>query len=129
MRVGGGAQDVLDDAELHAAINSFLHSSVDHHLPATQSGDTDVRSGLEQLSKSRRGFERTFEAQTRRPAVRPDTLGETAPLGDLGRDLPNIDSLTSEELVNHLDAMATAASSIVVDEVCLPICLSSFYLI
>ena len=129
MRVGGGAQDILDDAELHAAMNSFLHSSVDHHLPTAQSDYTNARSALEQLSKSRRGFERTFDAQTRRPSVRSDTVGETAPLGDLGRELPNIDSLTSEELVNHLDAMATAASSIVVDEVCLLIYLSPCYLI
>lgn len=111
---GGGAQDVLDDAALHDALNAFIHSGVDHHLPEVE--EDAVRSSQAKLAAAREAFRNTFDAQIRRPAMRPEALTGSLHVSDLGRDLPDVDTLTSEELVTHLDAMAAAACSIMVDE-------------
>lgn len=117
IRDGGGAQDVLDDAQLHDVLKSFVFSGVDHHLPSPpEAEEDDVQAGQDKLVSSLEGFKRTFEAQIRRPTMRHESSRTSLQGTNLGRDLPDIDSLTSEELVVHLDAMAAAACSVMVDE-------------
>jgi len=39
---GGGAQDVLDDANLYNAIHSFLNNSVQHTAPSSSAFDNST---------------------------------------------------------------------------------------
>ena len=116
---GGGAQDILDDAQLHTSFLSFLDSRAEHELPeATE----EARQQIAVLDQLRNTLRMTFFTQTLRPA-RTDTLSDGASVvtgnHNFGSDVPNIDELDAEQLVDNLDAMASAALRNVSQEVLL----------
>ncbi|KAH9927766.1 uncharacterized protein B0H18DRAFT_1118293 [Fomitopsis serialis] len=106
---GGGAQDILDDAQLHNAFFSFLDSRAEHEVPQLAEECRQHVSVLDQLVETLR---MTFFSQTLRP-TRSDTLsdGAASAVGahNFGSDIPNIDELNAEQLVDNLDAMTSAA--------------------
>ncbi|TFY55136.1 hypothetical protein EVJ58_g8436 [Rhodofomes roseus] len=106
---GGGAQDILDDAPLHNSFLSFLDSRAEHELPTLAEETRQQVSVLEQLRKTLR---MSFYSQTLRP-TRAETLSDGASSAtgshNFGSDIPNIDELDAEELVDNLDAMTSAA--------------------
>ena len=114
---GGGAQDILDDAQLHTTFLSFLESRAEHELPEVTDETRQQFAVLDQLRKTLR---MTFFSQTLRPA-RSDTLSDGAAgvtgNHNYGSDIPNIDELDAEQLVDNLDAMMSAALRNVSQEV------------
>lgn len=117
---GGGAQDALDDVELHSAMRSFL-SQQESREAVTTSDDADELSMLwKDLQTYRTSLFQTFNSQTLRPQTRHvpvrGSLSATA-AHNFGLRPPRIDELTPEDLVNNLDAMAAAAFRNVVQEV------------
>ncbi|KAL5486267.1 BEM2 [Sanghuangporus weigelae] len=137
IHVGGGAQDALDDIELHSAIQSFF---VQHDAEKDLS---KVVSRSEELSRLYKEYEAervalfdAFAAQTMRPQFRSipvrgqtttttatisaddgDTTNSattvtttaTAVVHNFGIRTPKLEEITPSELVDNLDAMASAA--------------------
>ena len=113
---GGGAQDILDDAQLHTSFLSFLDSRAEHELPEVAE---EARQQVSVLDQLRNTLRMTFFSQTLRPA-RTDTLSDGAGVAgnhNFGSDIPNIDELDAEQLVDNLDALASAALRNVSQEV------------
>ncbi|KAH8994411.1 hypothetical protein EDB92DRAFT_274843 [Lactarius akahatsu] len=119
---GGGSQDVLDDSALYRAVKSFLDSSSDHAIPESQHrDDSEVVESWKSLKSRILGLSTLFTSQTLRPNISktpvPETQHRTTPSGSLNFvDLPDIDRTTPEELVNRINAMATAAFRNVTEE-------------
>lgn len=114
---GGGAQDILDDAQLHTSFLSFLDSRAEHELPELT---VDARQQFSLLGQLRKTLRMTFFSQTLRPAradTLPDAVSGVAGTLNFGFDIPNIDELNAEQLVDNLDAMASAALRNVSQEV------------
>ena len=116
---GGGAQDALDDLELYTAIRSFLIESDDREITGQSTETTET---LQDIVRERESLLRMFTALTMRPQsrhvpVRGSSGGTAA--HNFGVRSPQIEELTAEELVDNLDAMASAAFRNVVQEVCL----------
>jgi GTPase-activating protein BEM2 len=122
MTQGGGAQDVLDDANLNCAIRSFLDNRAQHTAPASPAfNNFTVQQAWSAYEQSRKSFMSSFVALTMRPPSR-DTSAFKPPVSNvetlnLGSDPPDIDRIDPEHLVESLDAMAAAAFSNVSDEV------------
>lgn len=115
--IGGGAQDALDDVELHSAIHGFLSQ---RDAPPTTSQEEDVTLLWTELENDRASLLQSFTAQTKRPQtrhvpVRGSVSGTAA--HDFGVRPPVVDETTPEDLVNNLDAMAAAAFRNVIQEV------------
>jgi hypothetical protein len=119
---GGGAQDVLDDANLYNAIHSFLNNSVQHTAPSSSAFDNStVQQAWRAYERSRISFTSSFVCQTMRPTCR-DLSALKSPISNiksrnLGKDPPDIDRMDPEQLVDTLDAMAAATFSNVSEEV------------
>lgn len=118
---GGGAQDVLDDAQLFNVIRSFLDNDVTPAIPTLD--DSGVQQAWNAFEQSIKFLASSFTSQIMRPTCR-DISAFKLPIGNsktcnLGRDPPDIDRIDPEQLVDNLDAMAAAAFSNVSEEVCL----------
>lgn len=119
---GGGAHDVLDDANLYRTIHSYLADETQHAAPASSAFDNfTVQQAWSTCEQSRRSFASIFISQTMRPTSR-DVPAFKPPIGNiqtrnLGRDPPDIDRIDPEQLVENLDTMAAAAFSNVSEEV------------
>ncbi|KAI0352013.1 hypothetical protein OH77DRAFT_829733 [Trametes cingulata] len=110
---GGGAQDALDDTGLYEAFLTFLTQPTEQKLLESASDpESDVSQALRALDLARKTLHMSFLSQTMRPI--PRTAGSpehaTDGLGSIsyGSDLPDIDQLDPEELVNNLNSMASA---------------------
>lgn len=124
MTVGGGAQDVLDDAQLYSAIQTFLENPADHHIFQSPNSETpSVQQAWESLSDTRRQVQQTFVAQTMRPTIsrgvhhQQRLRGARAARNVGSREPPDMDRMDPEDFVENLDGMACAAFSNVTEEV------------
>ncbi|KAJ7058275.1 rho GTPase activating protein 22 [Mycena amicta] len=123
---GSGAQDMLDDPQLLAAVKTFLDSPVDHILPpGANAADPGVEQAWNTLTEVCAQLSRTFRSYIMRPpAPFPSIIplpssavnGQRTRLQNQTREPPDIDRLDPDELVDNLDAMACAAFSNVTDE-------------
>ena len=115
---GGGAQDVLDDAQLYANLLAFLSQPVEFpaHLDESQ-----IPHGLAVLEDTRKTLLASFVAQQKRPLSKVHSHSNTSTrqttARNFGSDIPEIDEMDPETLVGNLDAMASAAFRNVVQEV------------
>ncbi|KAJ6626628.1 hypothetical protein B0H10DRAFT_1997916 [Mycena sp. CBHHK59/15] len=123
---GGGAQDMLDDVNLYTATRAFLDNSTDHvMLQSANASDPGVQQAWSTLTEVRCGLRQTFATYTMRPPAAFSTLNH-APIAPINgqrsrhqnqsREPPDIDRVDPEELVDNLDAMASAAFSNVTEE-------------
>lgn len=116
---GGGAQDVLDDPQLFAAIQAFLESSsepiISEFLP--------VQNACESLSEAKRTLQSVFASVMQRPTALYKTHTQRGQVvrrrtkNVITRDLPDLDCMDPEQFVDNLDGMASAAFSNVTEEV------------
>ncbi|KAG5636991.1 hypothetical protein H0H81_006167 [Sphagnurus paluster] len=125
LTLGGGAQDVLDDAHLFHAFQSFLDSPSDHVVyEAKNFADPNVQQSVSRLTEARRSLHSAFTSQTMRPLSArgpPVRRGSTNGGGARARNLsmrepPDIDHIDAEDFVDNLDGMASAAFSNVTEE-------------
>lgn len=120
---GGGAQDALDDAGLYDAFLAFLTQPTEHKPleSAASDADSEVCQALKALDLARKTLHMSFLSQTLRPIPRTPAAPESTPDGlgaiSYGSDLPDIDQLDAEELVNNLNSMASATLRNVTQEV------------
>ncbi|KAI0046467.1 hypothetical protein FA95DRAFT_1606903 [Auriscalpium vulgare] len=121
LQVGGGAQDILDDAALYHAVQAFLNSRTDHELPSfSDRSDARVSESRANLLAKQQAVAAVFAQQTMRPVLptpltRENAIGGTgAP--NYGTNLPNFDRTTPEDLVSNLDTLAAAAFRNVTEE-------------
>ncbi|KAI0669428.1 hypothetical protein C8Q78DRAFT_977573 [Trametes maxima] len=110
---GGGAQDALDDSGLYDALLTFLTQPTEQKLLESAPGpESDVSQALKALDLSRKTLHMSFLSQTMRPILRtagaPDNASEEMGAVSYGADLPDIDQLDPEELVNNLNSMTSA---------------------
>lgn len=122
LTIGGGAQDVLDDIQLFAAVQTFLDG------PSEASSTTDfpaAQQALENLSENMKAVKITFISQLQRPTTVPGFPSQRSQPGTRsarrrntdGRDIPDLDRMDPEAFVENLEGMASAALSNVTDEV------------
>ncbi|KAH8827785.1 rho GTPase activating protein 22 [Flagelloscypha sp. PMI_526] len=124
--VGGGAQDLLDDHDLHTSVFAFLENPTDHQIQEqTTFQDPSVQQIWSSLHSSRMSLNATIIAQVSRPSRRQDRMGAPPrsptsstqrPKVHGQREAPDIDHITPEDLVDNLDALAAAAFSNVTEE-------------
>ena len=119
---GGGAQDALDDGGLYEAFLSFLTQPTEQKLLEVGSNpESDAGQSLRQLDQSRKSLLATFRSQTMRPSPRslpaPDAANDGMASASYSSELPDIDQLDPEELVNNLNLMASATFRNVTQEV------------
>lgn len=137
LTAGGGAQDVLDEPQLYTAVKNFLNTTADHVLFKTETfEEPDVAIAWVGLMKSRTTLQELFDSQTKRPMSQKLPLGTLrrgsgATITGLGssstsggrmrgvdvKELPELDGLNPEDLVEMIDGMARAALSNVTEEV------------
>ncbi|KAI5119639.1 hypothetical protein M0805_009001 [Coniferiporia weirii] len=107
---GGGAQDALDDVELHSAIQSFLSQQSD--LPNSAAQPDEILKLVKDCENERVSLLQTFTAQTMRPQMRHVPIRGSSSANtvhNFGIRPPRVEEMTPAELVNNLDAMASAA--------------------
>ncbi|KAF5374674.1 hypothetical protein D9615_008986 [Tricholomella constricta] len=125
LTLGGGAQDVLDDAQLFHALRSFLDSPSDHVVyEAKNYAESNVQQSVSRLTEAKQSLHSTFTSQTLRPLT---ARGPPIPRGSLNgggvrtrnlsmREPPDMDCIDAEDFVDNLDGMACAAFSNVTEE-------------
>lgn len=111
---GGGAQDALDDPLLHESFLTFLTLPTEQKLLESVSAvDSSESQALKVLDDTRKTLHMTFLSQTMRPSPRatspPESNLSGPGLRSYGSELPVIDEVDAEELVNNLNSMASAA--------------------
>jgi GTPase-activating protein BEM2 len=121
LRSGGGSQDLLDNSALYLAIKAFLESSPDHAMPESQhKGDAEVTESWAGLKSRISNLTTLFTSQTLRPSI-PATPAQgkkkTSPGVLVFADLLDLDRMTPEDLVNDLNAMASAAFRNITEDV------------
>ncbi|KAF4620517.1 hypothetical protein D9613_001123 [Agrocybe pediades] len=116
--VGGGAQDILDDADLYKAVDHFLQSPLDHTIfKSVMFGSNPVEKAWDLLMESKRTLKVAFMAQTMRPTIHRGlhnqaSHGRSIRNRNLStRELPDMDKMDPESFVDNLDGMASAAFS------------------
>ena len=119
IHIGGGAQDALDDLELHSAFQAFLSQRDEQsHIPPEVVSEA-LSEFWKEPEKGRLSLLETFRAQTMRPQTRHVPVrGSVSNTSNhnYGIRPPRLEESTPEELVNNLDAMASAAFRNVVQE-------------
>ncbi|TFK85784.1 hypothetical protein K466DRAFT_664258 [Polyporus arcularius HHB13444] len=110
---GGGAQDALDDATLYEALLAFLTQPTEQKLlESIPDQESDAGQALRALEVTRKTLLVSFRSQTMRPIPRsasaPEPVNDTLSAGNHTIELPDIDHLDPEELVNTLNSMASA---------------------
>ena len=118
---GGGAQDALDDPQLHAAVTAFFRHPTDHLPPSVNSEDTAaIRHGYALVRDNLTAVYSSYTAQTQRPSVRLipylEASSESSASGFSTQPL-DVDQMDPMELVDSLDVMAMAAFHNVTQEV------------
>jgi hypothetical protein len=121
LRSGGGPQDLLDDSALYLAVKSFLENSSDHAMPESQyKGEAEVIESWAGLKGRINNFSTLFTSQTLRPSI-PKTSAQDHRATSSGvlifADLPEFDRMTPDQLVNDLNAMASAAYRNITEDV------------
>ncbi|EAU92027.2 rho GTPase activating protein 22 [Coprinopsis cinerea okayama7 len=124
LTVGGGAQDVLDDAQLYSSVQSFLSGPSDHSVHKAENfDDPTVRQVWNGLEENHKILKACFSSQTMRPTlsrlhnqkripgVNAGRTKHTAP-----REPPDFDRMDPEDFVDNLDGMAYAAFNNVTEE-------------
>lgn len=120
---GGGAQDILDDANLFNALQSFLESDTEHVVhESTKFQDPAVRQVWSALADSRKSLATLFIVRTMRPPARVLPVSRFSVSSSRMRPTDNrepldVDRADAEELVEYLDVMACATFSNVSEEV------------
>lgn len=120
---GGGAQDALDDSALYETFLPFLTQPTEQKLlESTPDSEPDSSQALRALELARKTLHMSFLSQTMRPIPRtaggaPDSATDGLGAISYGSDLPDIDQLDPEELVNNLNSMASATLRNVTQEV------------
>ncbi len=121
MRSGGGCQDILDDSALYLAVQSFLENPSNHEMPESQhGGDAEAIKSWSSLKDRINTLSILFTSQTLRPSIpkTPTLEHKTTSSGVLiFSDLPDLDRVVPEELVNELNNLAAAASRNITEEV------------
>lgn len=119
---GGGAQDALDDPQLHIAFVSFFNSATEHTALLEAADDPQVQRGFATINENRKAVFQSFTLQTMRPVVRTisgmELFAEPVAASSFGPGIPDIDQVKPEDLVNTIDAMAAAAFRNITQEVC-----------
>ncbi|KAF7331838.1 Rho GTPase activating protein 22 [Mycena kentingensis (nom. inval.)] len=123
---GAGAQDMLDEPQLLAAVSSFLDSPTEHVAPAgVNASDPGVEQAWTTLKEECAHLRRAFQSYIMRPPPpfpvvvplpAPIANGQHSRLQNQTREPPELDRLDPEDLVDNLDAMAAAALSNVTQE-------------
>lgn len=121
LRSGGGPQDLLDDSALYLAVKSFLENSSDHAMPESQyKGEAEVIESWTGLKGRISNFSTLFSSQTLRPSI-PRTPAQEHKATSSGvlifADLPEFDRMTPDQLVNDLNALASAAYRNITEDV------------
>ena len=116
VHTGGGAQDALDDPELHAAILAFLSQPSEQEAPSGPDYTEQEQQTLKELFKTVGAEQKTllesFKAQTMRPTARQIPVrgvSNATIMHNFGIRPPNLEETSALDLVNNLDAMASAA--------------------
>jgi hypothetical protein len=123
LSIGGGAQDILDDAQLYSAIRIFLDNAMDHDVfESDHFTNPMVRLAWDGLEEARQSLGSFFISQTMRPRLsrpnQPHHMRVGAKLRSHGgREPPDIDRIDPEDLVESLDGMMAATFSNVTEEV------------
>lgn len=112
MQIGSGAQDALDDLELHAAMQAFLSQQIDRDLPNASESPNALTQMLSSLENERLALLSDFTEHTLRPQmkhtpVRRSSLANV--VHNFGVRPPRLEEVSPAELVENLDAMASAA--------------------
>jgi hypothetical protein len=113
---GGGAMDIINSSDLRTTVNSFLTSC--SQMPSSASQDPVVVQLVQAQASALLSLHRTFLNETRRPSI----LDAGAPV-PLGHDpsvpvvVPNVDSVTAQDIVSWLDTSAQAAFGSILEEV------------
>ncbi|KAM5530203.1 hypothetical protein V8D89_016139 [Ganoderma adspersum] len=110
---GGGAQDALDDGALYEAILAFLIQPTEWRLSeSAPESEASTSQATKALEASRTTLLASFRSQTLRPIPRtPATVeltNDNVAIQSYTSELPDIDQVDPEELVNNLNAMASA---------------------
>lgn len=110
---GGGAQDALDDIQLFKSIETFLNESADHDLTRfILADDESGRRTVGLLDQIKKTLHMSFLSQSLRPTrvVSPaDESTDVPGVQSFGSQVPDLDQIDVEELVNNLDSMGSAA--------------------
>ena len=123
LSIGGGAQDILDDAQLYSAIRIFLDNAMDHGVVESDHfANPMVRQAWDGLEEARQSLGSFFISQTMRPRLsrtnQPHHMRVGAKLRSHGgREPPDIDRIDPEDLVESLDGMMAATFGNVTEEV------------
>lgn len=129
IHTGGGAQDALDDPELYAAIHAFLSGPTEQDFTLTPSTESLAESeesheAVKALARTcdteRKTLLESFTAQTMRPTARQVPVrgvSNVTIMHNFGTRVPNLEEMSAMDLVNNLDAMASAAFRSVNQEV------------
>ncbi|CAK5273971.1 unnamed protein product [Mycena citricolor] len=118
---GGGTQDILDDIQLANAVRTFLSDTGEHDIVVSaNASDPSVQQAWSTLQEVRARLQQTFNQYTMRPpATYPTARPRARPQQGqtiTTREPPDLDRIDPEELVDNLDAMASAAMSNVTEE-------------
>jgi GTPase-activating protein BEM2 len=112
---GDGSQDILDDSQLFDALWTFLKSPP-HPSPAASLEPEEQSS--EDLDQIRNSLLAVINSHIQRPPIRSNPITKLSSNGTgFGRDPPDIDLITAEQLVDNFDAIASAAFSSINEEV------------
>jgi GTPase-activating protein BEM2 len=120
---GGGAQDVLDDAQLHGSVLAFLDGPSDHLVHKAEAfDDPTVRQVWNGLQENHRILKACFSSQSQRPTLSRLHIRKMASAASrrrhtAPRELPDFDRMDPEDFVDNLDGMAYAALHNVTEEV------------
>lgn len=115
---GGGAQDLLDNADICRELRHFLHNDEKHAVPeGVWKGSVD-RPAWEEVQDLRRSLVTLFERLIRRPSLSALIVHEPGPSERAyGPHPPDIDSIDVEDLVGCLDAIGATAFRYIQPEV------------
>ena len=119
---GGGAQDALDDAALYESLLTFFAQPTEQKLLESVSDpESEAGQALKALEVTRKTLLTSFRSQTMRPIPRStatqEATDENSVINSYSSELPDVDRLDPEELVNNLNAMASATFRNVTQEV------------
>lgn len=123
LQTGSGAQDALDDPELHGAIETFLSMQSDKDLPVVSESPDALRQLLTDVENDRSKLLRLFTESTLRPQMKHTPVRRSSLpniVHNFGVRPPQLEETTPNDLVENLDAMASAAFRNVNQEVFFP---------
>ncbi|KAI6043474.1 hypothetical protein EDC04DRAFT_2890865 [Pisolithus marmoratus] len=122
LTTGGGAQDCLDDASLYETARTFLEKPLDRSElePFPSNEDPELLQAWKALEKMKSDTLATFISHTLRPpalvTANPRPVTASGHTLTFGSQIPDIDRISAEDLVDNLNAMGLAAFSNVTDE-------------